>query len=282
MKQLNPFSEGELGSPRLRLARSLKRHKLLIVLGGVVLASSGVVIAQNSGSNLPAPPTPPAPVAGAPAPPHDGLDFDGPGGPKGGPGRGPKHGPKGGPGGPKDGPRPTPPDANTALGASRSLERAYRTAGEVGDVSGDARDVAAAARSFYSRAQSAFAAKNYAQAFALAEGSGRLSRTARALSDASGAPLASVAGLTAPPVVNAPADDAGRAARELRRNFDEANRAANYNNAASNRYRALAETSYRAALGDYNAKRYDAAARRAHLGAEQAKAAREYAEVAAL
>ncbi len=279
MKHLSELPSGENGSATVRL-QSLKRRILWPAVAGVVIATTGVVIAQNAPSRLPAPPTPPTPVAGAPLPPDGGPD----GGPRdGGPGRGPKHGPRRGPDdGPGRGPRPAPPDANTQEGAARGLERAYRAAGEVGTVDGDARDVATAARSFYARAITAFNAKNYAQAFGLAEGSHRLNRTARALSKASGACSATVPGLTPPPVVAKPQGDAEHAARELRRNFDEANRAANFNNAATNRYSAQSEENYRAALQAYNAKRFEEAAKRAHLGAEQAKAAREYAEALAL
>lgn len=265
MKHPSEVPSGENGSHEksshgVRL-QSLKRRILWPAVAGVVIATTGVVIAQNAPSRLPAPPTPPAPVAGAPLPPHAAPLPDGR---------------------PERGPRPAPPDANTQEGAARGLERAYRAAGEVGTVDGDARDVAAAARTFYARAITAFNAKNYTQAFALAEGSHRLNRTARALSKASGARSATVPGLTPPPVVAKPQGDAEHAARELRRNFDEANRAASFNNAATNRYRAQSEENYRAALQAYNAKRFEEAAKRAHLGAEQAKAAREYAEVLAL
>lgn len=290
MKHPSEVPSGENGSHEksshgVRL-QSLKRRILWPAVAGVVIATTGVVIAQNAPSRLPAPPTPPAPVAGAPLPPHAAPSPDGrpERAPRAdGPGHGPKHGPRRGPDdGPGRGTRPAPPDANTQEGAARGLERAYRAAGEVGTVNGDARDVAAAARTFYARAITAFNAKNYAQAFGLAEGSHRLNRTARALSKASGARSAMVPGLTPPPVVAKPQGDAEHSACELRRNFDEANRAANFNNAATNRYSAQSEENYRAALQAYNAKRFEEAAKRAHLGAEQAKAAREYAEVLAL
>ena len=141
------------------------------------------------------------------------------------------------------------------------------------------------ARTLYTRAYDAYNAKNYSRAFALADASERMSRTTRALSDAdgNGPQLKTVPGLTAPPViVPKDTDDAGRAARELNRNYAEANRAAKFDNASSNRFRTLSEVNYRTALAAYNAKNYKVAAQKARLGAEQGKAAHEYAETLAL
>lgn len=212
---------------------------------------------------------------------------DGPGFGPGPDGRGPRgRGPEG-PGpdglGPKGGPRgesrPLPPDANTSEGAAKSLERAYRAAGEVGDVNGESRDVSTQARSLYNQAMAAYNAKDYDKAFQLAEGSARLSRTAHALTDVQGNALPKVDGLTPPPVVKkADDDDADRSAHELNRAYRETNDAAQFENSFSKQWHGRAETNYRAALTAYNAKRYEEAARRARLGAEQAKAAREYGE----
>ncbi len=240
-------------------------------IAGALALGAGAAAAQTT-NPLPTPPpvTQPTNPSGLPTPPA------------GTPPTTPDHGQRGGPKGGRGGDRGKG-AATTQQGSAHELNRAYRNMANYLALDGISAAPAAStqlldiAKSSYGEGLTAYNAKTYAKAGALAASSDAATEAARHLFIAQqGKPAVTVPGVTAPPA----ADEASRATRELNHAYREIGRAtaANSSNATATSLIRIASDAYTAALSDNTAKKYDTASLRANAAGDAARAALLYIE----